>query len=69
MSNESVEAVQNVVDRVSSYQEAAPAGTVEKELREGLQEAGVDVGDADVTRLVTAIEAGDGPVDVATVLG
>jgi hypothetical protein len=68
MSNESIEAVQAVVDRVSSYQEGAPEGTVEKELREGLQEAGVDLGDEEVTRLVEAIEADQGSVDARAVL-
>ena len=69
MSNENLEAVQNVVDRVSAYQESAPEGTVEKELRGGLDEAGVTLGDADVTRLVDAIEADSGAVDVQSVLG
>ena len=68
MSNESIEAVQAVVDRVSSYQESAPEGTVEKELREGLRDAGVDLGDHDVTRLVEAIEADQGAVDARAVL-
>jgi hypothetical protein len=69
MTNENVQAVQAVVDRVSSYQESAPEGTVEKELRAGLQEAGVSLGDGDVTRLVEAIEADQGAVDAGAVLG
>ena len=69
MSNENLEAVQNVVDRVSSYQESAPEGTVEKELRAGLDEAGVTLDDAAVTRLVDAIEADGGAVDARSVLG
>ena len=69
MSNENLEAVQNVVDRVSAYQESAPEGTVEKELRGGLDEAGVTLDDADVTRLVEAIEADAGAVDAQSVLG
>ena len=69
MSNENLEAVQNVVDRVSSYQESAPEGTVEKELRAGLDEAGVTLDDAAVTRLVDAIEADAGTVDAQSVLG
>ena len=69
MSNENLEAVQAVVDRVSSYQESAPEGTVEKELRTGLDEAGVSLEDADVARLVDAIEADTGAVDAQAVLG
>ncbi|KQP64921.1 MULTISPECIES: hypothetical protein [unclassified Nocardioides] len=70
-SNEKTEAVQAVVDRVTSYQESAPEGTVEAELRKGLGEAGLDLPDADVTALAEAIEAaeeGDGPVQAASVL-
>ena len=43
MSDERIEAVQAVVDRVSSYQDGAPEGTVEKELRDGFAEVGVEV--------------------------
>ncbi|MFC4785115.1 hypothetical protein ACT8ZV_11595 [Nocardioides sp. MAHUQ-72] len=68
MSHENLEAVQAVVDRVSSYQESAPEGTVEKELREGLGEVGVTLDDADVTRLVEAIESDGGAVDAGAVL-
>jgi hypothetical protein len=64
------EAVQAVVDRVGSYQDGAPEGTVEKELRAGLDEAGLSLTDDEVTSLVSAIEAGDDAhVDVASVLG
>ena len=69
MDPDKAEAVQAVVDRVSSYQDGAPAGTVEKELRSGLDEAGVELGDDDVTRLTEAIEAKQGEVDAAQVLG
>lgn len=62
------EAVQAVVDRVSAYQDGAPEGTVETELRSGLEEAGVDLSDAEVTALAEAIEAADGNVDAADVL-
>ncbi len=68
MSNESREAVQIVVDRINSWQETAPEGTIETELRKGLGEAGVEVADDDVTRLVEAIESSDGPVSVDDVL-
>ncbi len=69
MSRESKEVVQAVVDRVSSYQESAPEGTVETELRAGLAETGVDLPDSDVSALVGAIESDGGPIDVAQVLG
>ena len=68
MSNESREAVQVVVDRINSWQETAPEGTIETELRKGLGEAGVEVADDDITRLVEAIESSDGPVSVDDVL-
>ena len=67
-SPETVEAVQAVVDRVSSYQETAPEGTVDRELRAGLAETGVEVSDEQVAALVAAIEADGGPVDAAEVL-
>ncbi|GAB2757175.1 hypothetical protein GCM10027020_06770 [Nocardioides salsibiostraticola] len=67
--NEKITAIQAVVDRVESYQESAPEGTIEKELREGLTEVGVTVDDSDVAALVLAIESNKGPVDVKGVLG
>lgn len=57
--SEQLEAVQAVVDRVSSYQETAPEGTVVAQLREGLPETGVELSDEDVTKLAGAIEAHD----------
>lgn len=70
-STATIEAVQAVVDRVSSYQESAPEGTVEKELRAGLDEAGVQLSESDVTRLAEAIERApqeSDPVQVPDVL-
>lgn len=64
-----LEAIQAVVDRVGAYQSGAPEGTVEKELRSGFDETGVSIDTADVTRLVDAIEAADGDVSAAEVLG
>ena len=64
-----LEAIQVVVDRVSSYQDGAPEGTVEKELKNGLDEAGLSLSDAEVTQLAEAIEAEHGGVDAASVLG
>ncbi|WP_309648574.1 hypothetical protein [Nocardioides sp.] len=72
MDIDTAQAAQAVVDRVTSYQESAPEGTVEKELRDGLTEAGVNLSDDDVRRLVDAIEGtdeGEGHVKVAEVLG
>jgi hypothetical protein len=68
MEPEMIEAVKNVVERVSSYQESAPEGQVEKELRGGLDEAGISLDDAQVTALAEAIEADPAGVDVASVL-
>lgn len=64
-----LEAIQIVVDRVGAYQSGAPEGTVDSELRAGFHEAGVEIDDADVARLVDAIEAADGDVSASTVLG
>lgn len=64
-----IEAIQAVVDRVSSYQDGAPEGTVVKELHDGLNEADVEVGEDDQQRLVEAIEADAGEVSAADVLG
>lgn len=69
MTDENIEAVQAVVDRVSSYQDGAPEGTVEQELRKGLEEAGASLDDGDITTLATAIEEQNGTVDAASVLG
>lgn len=68
MSNEMHEAIQAVVDRVTSYQDGAPEGTVADELRSGFQEAGVEVADEDVARLAAAIESRHGAVSVEDVL-
>jgi len=68
-SAEELEAVQAVVDRVSSYQDGAPERTVVVELRDGLSEAGVSLDDGEVTALASAIEAEHGAVDAADVLG
>lgn len=67
-SNERLEAIQAVVDRVSSYQDGATEGTVEKELREAFAEAGVDVSDDEVKQLADAIEGEHGAIQAADVL-
>lgn len=68
MSDERTEAIQAVVDRVTSWQDGAPEGTVEEELRKGFGEAGVDVPDDDVRTLAEAIEDRHGAVSVEDVL-
>ncbi len=62
------EAIQAVVDRVSSYQDGAPHGTVASELRKALEEAELTLAAEEVNDLVEAIEADDGPVSAAEVL-
>ncbi len=69
MDTDKATAAQAVVDRVGSYQDGAPEGTVEKELRAGLDEAGVELSDGDIATLTEAIEHQDGEVDVAALLG
>jgi hypothetical protein len=68
-SSEELEAIQNVVDRVTSWQDGATEGTVEDELVKGFDEAGVDVSSDDVTTLASAIEDEHGTIDAAEVLG
>ena len=67
-SQDQIEAVQLVVDRVSSYQDGATEGTIESELRNGLSEAGIEIGEEDVRRLASAIEDQHGSVDAGSVL-
>ena len=64
-----LEAIQGVVDRVSSYQDGATEGTVERELRKAFDEADIGVGDEDVVKLAAAIEDAHASVDAASVLG
>lgn len=58
-----VEALQGVVDRVTSWQETATEGTIHDELDRGLQEAGVTLTDAQRDRVAEQIGAGE-EVDV-----
>lgn len=67
-SSEELEAVQAVVDRVTSWQDGATEGTVAEELRNGFQEAGVNVSDDEVERLADAIQDKHGNVDAAEIL-
>ena len=68
-SSDELEVIQGVVDRVSSYQDGAPEGTVERELDRGLAEVGLEVSAEDVARLATAIEGEHGSIDATSVLG
>ena len=65
---EKLEAVQAVVDRVTSWQDGATEDTVEQELRDGFAEAGVDVPDGDVRKLADAIQDEHGTVSAQEVL-
>lgn len=67
--SEQIEAIQAVVDRVSSYQDGAPESTVEQELRKGFDEIAVEVEPADLAKLVDAIEEDAGEVSAAEILG
>ena len=68
MTDEKYEAIQAVVDRVTSWQDGATEGTVEAELRDGFTQAGVDLPDADVRRLADAIQDEHGSVSAREVL-
>jgi hypothetical protein len=68
-SNDELDAIQNVVDRVASWQDGATEGTVEDELRKGIDEVGVELEDDDIRTLASAIEAEHGRVVASEVLG
>ena len=68
-SSEELEAIQAVVDRVTSWQDGATEGTVEHELRDGFGEAGVEVSDDEVKTLADAIQDEHGAVSATDVLG
>jgi hypothetical protein len=68
-SREELEAIQGVVDRITSYQDGAPEGTVARELADGFAQAGLQVSDEDVDRLAAAIEDEHGSVRAGTILG
>ncbi|HWI43358.1 MAG TPA: hypothetical protein VNS81_07035 [Nocardioides sp.] len=64
-----LEAIQAVVDRVTSWQDGATEGTVAEELRHGADEVGVQLDDNEIRSLADAIEDRHGAVDAAQVLG
>lgn len=63
-----VEVVQAVYDRVSSYEESATTETIRQQLDEALAEAGVDLDEDTRDTLVRHIDDGGGREDVATLL-
>ena len=67
-SSEELEAIQAVVDRVTSWQDGATEGTVESELRDGFGEAGVEVSDEELRKLADAISERHGAVSAHQVL-
>jgi hypothetical protein len=67
--NPTAEAVQAVVDRVTSWQDGATTETILTELTDGAHEVGVELGDDDLRTLAEAIESEHGTVDAAKVLG
>lgn len=69
MTDERLEAIQAVVDRVTSWQDGATEGTVAEELRRGAGEVGVDLSDEEVDKLADVIEDRHGAVSAAEVLG
>ena len=69
MDPDKLTAVQAVLDRVSSWQETATEGTVESEVRKGLDEVGIDLTDDDVAKLTRAIEDQGGEATAEQALG
>jgi hypothetical protein len=67
--SEQIEAIQVVVDRVSSWQDGATERTVEEELRDGFDEVAVEVAPDDVTKIAEAIREDGGEVSAAELLG
>jgi hypothetical protein len=63
-----LEAIQLVVDRVTSWQDGATEGTVAEELRKGFDDAGVEVSPDQVESLAEAIHNVHGEVDAVDVL-
>ena len=62
------EAVQAVVDRITSWQDGATEETVRDELRQGLAEANLDVPNEFVDEVVRRVRAGSEHFDVEPLL-
>lgn len=67
--DERMEAIQAVVDRVTSWQDGATEGTVADELRRGAEKVGVELSEDEITRLADVIEDRHAAVSAAEVLG
>ncbi len=67
--DERMEAIQAVVDRVTSWQDGATEGTVAEELRRGADEVGIEMSDDEIRRLADEIEDRHAAVSAAEVLG
>jgi hypothetical protein len=63
-----IEAIRAVVDRVTSWQDGATEGTVESELREGFDEVGVEVSPEHLEAFAAEINEDAGDVSVERVL-
>jgi NAD(P)-dependent dehydrogenase (short-subunit alcohol dehydrogenase family) len=68
-SSEELEAIQSVVDRVTSWQDGATESTVATELRSGFDEAGIDLPESEIDKLADAIQDEHGSIDAVAVLG
>lgn len=68
MTDERMEAIQAVVDRVTSWQDGATEGTVAEELRRGAEEVGVDLSDEEIGKLADEIEDRHAAVSATEVL-
>jgi len=66
--DEELEVVQHVVERVGANWDGATTETVEEKLRDALSEAGAHIDQADVTALAAAIESDHGTVDVSSII-
>ncbi len=66
--DERMEAIQAVVDRVTSWQDGATEGTVADELRRGADKVGVDLSESEIQELADAIEDRHASVSAAEVL-
>ena len=67
--NPELEAIQLVVDRVSSWQDGATEETIVEELRKGFDEVAIEVEPDDVAKLADAIQNETGDVNAGEVLG
>lgn len=67
--DEELEAIQHVVERVGANWDGTTTQTVEEKLRHALSQAGADIDQTDVKALAEAIESNHGTVDVSSVIG